>query len=64
MSAEEKLKFKPGYVDTIQIVLLMFKSFGLIDWPWWMVFTPWMAALGIAIICGIIIGIDKLIEKE
>ena len=34
-----------GMVDVVQIVLIMFKLFDVIDWPWHIVLIPLWASL-------------------
>lgn len=50
---------KIGCLDVIQIVLIILKLCGLIDWDWFIVFIP----LIFSIILGIIIGIVKCIKN-
>lgn len=45
---------------TIQIVLVILKSFDLIDWSWWKVAIPTYIAIGLAIIY---IFIDLIYEN-
>ena len=48
-----------GCLDVIQIVFVILKLCGLIDWSWIVVFIP----LIISIILGIGIGIGKYIKN-
>ena len=41
-----------GIVDVVQIVLIMFKLFDVIDWPWHIVLIPLWATL---IFVGVIV---------
>lgn len=40
---------------TLQLIFLVLKLTGLIDWSWWLVFTPFFASIVIAIIITIIL---------
>ena len=40
---------------TLQLIFLVLKLTGLIDWSWWLVFTPIFASIIIAIIITIIL---------
>ncbi len=44
---------KKELVDTIQIVLIILKAFGLIDWSWWKVFIPVYILVGMALIVAV-----------
>jgi len=40
-----------GVITILQIILIIFKAVGLIDWPWVWVFAPlWISFLGVIII--------------
>lgn len=48
-----------GAVDVVQIVLIMFKLFNVIDWPWHIVLIPLWATLvfvGVVVIIYFIKG--------
>lgn len=51
-----------GIVDVVQIVLIMFKIFHVIDWPWHIVLIPLWATLvfvGVIVIAFFATGIYK-----
>ena len=46
-------------LDVLQIIFIVLKMFNLIDWPWWVVFSPTWAV----IILGVVILIvETLID--
>lgn len=43
-----------GFMDVVQIVFIVLKLIGVINWSWLVVFTPWLICLAIDI--GMLIG--------
>lgn len=43
-----------GFLDVIQIVLIMFRIFSVIDWPWYKVLIPLWIIIIITIVVAII----------
>ena len=40
-----------GFLDVLQIVLIVLKAFGLIDWPWLLVLFPlWIELAFVAVV--------------
>lgn len=39
-----------GYMDVVQIVFLVLKFAGLVNWSWWMVFAPTLISLAIVLV--------------
>ena len=51
-------------LSVVQIVFIILKCSGLIDWPWRYVLLPILINLGFLAVCGIILLIALLIDKE
>ncbi len=39
-----------GFFGLLQIVFIAGKVFGLLDWSWWLVFTPFFIYIGIIVL--------------
>ena len=50
----ESKYIRVGFLDVIQIVLIMFRIFSIIDWPWYKVLIPLWITIIITIIVAII----------
>ena len=52
---EEKMSEKSssgiGFVGLLQIVFIVLKLAHVIDWSWWIVFTPIWAEIGFFVLC-------------
>ena len=56
-----------GFLGVLQIVLIVLKAFGLIDWPWLLVFFPmWieLAFVAVVLVFYLIICIIVAIVSE
>lgn len=51
-----------GVLTVVQIVFIILKCAGLIDWPWRYVLLPILVNIGFIAVCGIIIFIVFLID--
>ena len=50
-----------GFTEILTIIFVLLKVFGIVSWPWWVVFLPEIIAVVIyliAFICGLI-GVGK-----
>ena len=43
-----------GFMDVLQIIFIVLKLVGVINWSWLVVFTPWLISLAVGI--GFLIG--------
>lgn len=41
-----------GIGDILQIVLIVLKLCGVIDWSWWWVLSPTWIVFGVLLLCG------------
>lgn len=53
-----------GVLTVVQIVFIILKRAGLIDWPWRYVLLPLLVDLGFIAVCGIILFIVLLIDES
>lgn len=51
-----------GIVDVVQIVFIILKLTGLVNWSWVVVFLPTLIVLGVMLIILIVFIIYKIIE--
>ncbi|QNJ56865.1 membrane protein [Mycobacterium phage Reindeer] len=52
-----------GVTTLLVILFFILKLVGvnpIDDWSWWMVFSPWLVELGIAVVAGVILGIVRI----
>ncbi|MBR3346300.1 MAG: hypothetical protein IKG37_04410 [Solobacterium sp.] len=49
-----------GTLDVLQIIFIVLKMFNLIDWSWWVVFSPTWTLIGIL---AVILIAEKLIDR-
>lgn len=66
MSREEERKMRDrdtrsgvGTLDVLQIIFIVLKAFRLIDWSWWVVFSPMWTMIGLLVV---IVIAEKLID--
>jgi len=53
------MKAKPYYYAIIQFILIGMRVVGLIDWSWWYVMVPSLAALALLVYVWVILMIFK-----
>jgi len=41
----------------VTVILIVLKSVGELNWPWWAVFAPMLAWLGVALVLCTIVGL-------
>lgn len=52
--------YRPSLLGSIQIITILLKLFGVVNIPWWLVFTPtYFAILSIAVLMTLIALNDK-----
>lgn len=49
MAWDNRKVYRPTLLDTFTMIVVVLKAFGLIDWSWWLVFTPML--VGTVIVC-------------
>lgn len=49
MASNEKT-YRLTFLDTLTLILVVLKGFNLIDWSWWLVFTPLLIGTVIAVL--------------
>ena len=64
MENKAKINFNIGIVDVVQINLIMFKIFHVIDWPWHKVLIPLWATIAFTILILAVYGLNNLKEEE
>lgn len=47
-------------INVIQIVLIILKLIGLINWSWWLVLSPTLFCFGIATVIIVIVSIMQI----
>jgi len=52
-----------GVLDVLQIIFIVLKLTGLIDWSWWAVFAPLFISLGLVAIIVIISVIARKVDE-
>jgi hypothetical protein len=53
-----------GFAGLLTIVFITLKLLGYIDWSWWWVLSPILIAVMLAVvICLVILGIAKIIQR-
>ena len=52
-----------GVLDVLQIIFIVLKLTGLIDWSWWAVFSPLFISLGLVAIIVIISAIARKVDE-
>ena len=52
-----------GVLDILQIIFIVLKLTGLIDWSWWAVFIPLFISLGLVAILVIITVISRKVDE-
>lgn len=52
-----------GVLDVLQIIFIVLKLTGLIDWSWWAVFIPLFISLGLVAILVILTVISRKVDK-
>ena len=53
-----------GLPSILTIIFVIAKLFGVINWSWWLVFTPVLISLGIFILILGVLGIFALIDYK
>lgn len=53
-----------GFTGVLTIIFVIAKLFGVINWSWWLVFTPVLISLGIFILILGVLGIFALIDYK
>lgn len=53
-----------GLTSILTIIFVIAKLFGVIEWSWWLVFTPVFISLGVFILIFGILGILALIDYK
>ena len=48
-----------GTLDVLQIIFIVLKAFQLIDWSWWVVFSPMWIMIGLLVVIVIAELIDR-----
>jgi hypothetical protein len=41
-----------GFLEVLTIVFVILKALGYVDWSWWVVFSPVIAAVAIYVVLG------------
>lgn len=52
-----------GVLDVLQIIFIVLKLTGLIDWSWWAVFAPLFISFGLVAIIVIISVIARKVDE-
>lgn len=52
-----------GVLDVLQIIFIVLKLTGLIDWSWWAVFAPLFISLGLVAIIVILTAIARKVDE-
>ena len=52
-----------GVLDVLQIIFIVLKLTGLIDWSWWAVFAPLFISLGLVAIIVILTTIARKVDE-
>lgn len=52
-----------GVLDVLQIIFIVLKLTGLIDWSWWAVFAPLFISLGLVAILVILTVISRKVDE-
>lgn len=52
-----------GVLDVLQIVFIVLKLTGLIDWSWWAVFAPLFISLGLVAIIVLLTVISRKVDE-
>lgn len=52
-----------GVLDVLQIIFIVLKLTGLIDWSWWAVFAPLFIVLGLVAILVILTVISRKVDE-
>lgn len=53
-----------GFAGVLTIIFVIAKLFGVINWSWWLVFTPMLISLGISVLILGILGILALVDYK
>ena len=63
---KHKNHYTPSFLGTVQVILFLLKLFGIVNIPWWLVFTPtYFALLSTTVLMTLMIVKDKKeIKKE
>lgn len=52
-----------GVLDVLQIIFIVLRLTGLIDWSWWAVFAPLFISLGLVAIIVILTAIARKVDE-
>lgn len=65
---KNKIELRMGLIETLTLILIVLKLFGLISWSWWLVLSPVFICLGIIIllvtVMTIMLFIINTLEKQ
>jgi hypothetical protein len=62
--SKETNNFKIGVFGFMFLIMFAAKVFGLIDWSWWLVFSPLWAPIALVLLFWIVCLILDVIEKH
>lgn len=52
-----------GFVGLLQIVFIVLKLCGVIDWSWWLVLLPIIIWVAVLIVCLLILGVAAVFDR-
>ena len=44
------MKLSLDFIDILQLLFILLKVFGVIDWSWWLVFAPLLGEIAVSLI--------------
>lgn len=50
MSSKKEISINPSFPSLLTLVFVVMKCMGYIDWSWWLVFSPILITIGLAVI--------------
>lgn len=53
-----------GFLSALQLILFMFKIFGVVNWSWWWIFSPIWAPIGLAVVFWLIVAAVSVANKR
>ena len=60
---ENKTRVGMGFFGWLQLMFIAFQLLGVINWPWWAVFSPILLGVALVVIVFVVLFVAALIDK-
>lgn len=60
---EQKTRVGMGFFGWLQLLFIALQLIGIIDWPWWAVFSPILLGVAVVVIVLVVLFVGAVIDE-